>query len=95
MQQKKSRDERMYRVSTRNIPDQYYHLLLTLAWTTTTTTMNSDNKKRILLVDDEHDIALAFKISLQDNGFVVDTLTIPKKHYQISKLVCMICYLLM
>jgi len=35
-------------------------------------TMNSDKKKRILLVDDEQDIALAFKISLENNGFTVD-----------------------
>ena len=39
---------------------------------TMTMTMKSDKKKRILLVDDEYDIALAFKISLQDVGFVVD-----------------------
>ena len=41
--------------------------------------MNSDNKKRILLVDDEYDIALAFKISLQDNGFVVDAFNDPEE----------------
>jgi two-component system response regulator ChvI len=32
-----------------------------------------------LLVDDEHDIALAFKISLQDNGFAVDTFNDPQE----------------
>src|SRR5919199_4118834 len=47
--------------------------------TTTTTTMNSDKKKRILLVDDEHDIALAFKISLENNGFIVDTFNDPQE----------------
>ena len=33
--------------------------------------MNND-ESRILLVDDEPDIALAFKIGLEDNGFKVD-----------------------
>ena len=47
--------------------------------TTTTTTMNSDKKKRILLVDDEHDIALAFKISLENNGFTVDAFNDPEE----------------
>src|ERR671939_535141 len=47
--------------------------------TTTTTTMNSDKKKRILLVDDEHDIALAFKISLENNGFAVDAFNDPEE----------------
>ena len=36
--------------------------------------MMSINKK-ILLVDDEHDIALAFSLGLQSNGFSVDTFT--------------------
>jgi two-component system catabolic regulation response regulator CreB/two-component system response regulator ChvI len=42
-------------------------------------TMNNDKKKRILIVDDEHDIALAFKISLENNGFVVDTFNDPEQ----------------
>ena len=37
--------------------------------------MGEDNK--ILLVDDEHDIALAFSLGLQANGFSVDTFTNP------------------
>ena len=32
----------------------------------------NNNESRILLVDDEPDIALAFKIGLEDNGFTVD-----------------------
>jgi two-component system, OmpR family, response regulator ChvI len=47
--------------------------------TTTTMTMNNDKKKSILIVDDEHDIALAFKISLENNGFVVDTFNDPEQ----------------
>src|ERR671933_2729774 len=47
--------------------------------TTMRTTMNSDKKKRILIVDDEHDIALAFKIGLENNGFVVDTFNDPEE----------------
>jgi two-component system, OmpR family, response regulator ChvI len=47
--------------------------------TTMTMTMNSDKKKRILLVDDEHDIALAFKISLENNGFAVDAFNDPEE----------------
>jgi DNA-binding response OmpR family regulator len=38
---------------------------------------NAKNK-RILLVDDEPDIALAFKIGLEDSGFVVDAFNEPK-----------------
>jgi two-component system, OmpR family, response regulator ChvI len=34
-------------------------------------------KNRILLVDNEPDIALAFKIGLEDNGFVVDAFNDP------------------
>ena len=41
--------------------------------------MNNDKKKRILLVDDEYDIALAFKISLENNGFTVDTFNDPEE----------------
>jgi DNA-binding response OmpR family regulator len=41
--------------------------------------MNSGTKKRILLVDDEYDIALAFKISLENNGFTVDTFNDPEE----------------
>jgi DNA-binding response OmpR family regulator len=32
---------------------------------------------RILLVDDESDVTLAFKIGLEDNGFVVDAFNDP------------------
>ena len=32
-----------------------------------------------MIVDDEHDIALAFKISLENNGFVVDTFNDPEQ----------------
>lgn len=34
-------------------------------------------KQRILLVDDEPDIAFAFSIGLEDNGFVVDSFNDP------------------
>ena len=47
--------------------------------TTMRMTMNSDKKKRISLVDDEHDIALAFKISLENNGFTVDAFNDPEE----------------
>src|ERR671939_782411 len=47
--------------------------------TTMTMTMNRDKKKRILLVDDEYDIALAFKISLENNGFTVDAFNDPEE----------------
>jgi two-component system catabolic regulation response regulator CreB/two-component system response regulator ChvI len=40
---------------------------------------NNKNKKRILLVDDEPDIALAFKIGLEDNGFKVDMFNDPQE----------------
>jgi DNA-binding response OmpR family regulator len=36
------------------------------------------NNNRILLVDNEPDIALAFKIGLEDNGFVVDAFNDPE-----------------
>ena len=39
---------------------------------------NNNTKKRILLVDDESDIALAFKIGLEDNGFIVDVFDDPE-----------------
>ena len=39
--------------------------------------MNKKNNNRILLVDNEPDIALAFKIGLEDNGFVVDAFNDP------------------
>ena len=35
-------------------------------------------RNRILLVDNEPDITLAFKIGLEDNGFVVDTFNDPQ-----------------
>lgn len=43
------------------------------------------SKKRILIVDDEFDIALAFKIGLEDNGFTVDIFDDPEdalKHFK-------------
>lgn len=36
------------------------------------------NNKRILLVDDEPDIILAFKIGLEDHGFIVDAFDDPQ-----------------
>ena len=39
----------------------------------------NNNESRILLVDDEADIALAFKIGLEDNGFKVDAFDNPSK----------------
>ena len=36
-------------------------------------------KNKILLVEDEPDIALAFKIGLEDNGFIVDAYINPKE----------------
>ena len=38
-----------------------------------------NNASRILLVDDEPDLALAFKIGLEDNGFRVDAFDNPMK----------------
>ena len=40
--------------------------------------MNKKNNNRILLVDNEPDIALAFKIGLEDNGFVVNAFNDPE-----------------
>jgi len=40
--------------------------------------ITNTKNKRILLVDDEPDIALAFKIGLEDSGFVVDAFNDPK-----------------
>ena len=40
--------------------------------------MNKNNNNRILLVDNDPDISLAFKIGLEDNGFVVDTFDDPQ-----------------
>jgi DNA-binding response OmpR family regulator len=40
--------------------------------------MNKKSSNRILLVDNEPDIALAFKIGLEDNGFVVDAFNDPQ-----------------
>jgi two-component system, OmpR family, response regulator ChvI len=37
------------------------------------------NENKILIVDDEPDIALAFKIGLEDNGFKVDAFDNPSK----------------
>jgi DNA-binding response OmpR family regulator len=39
---------------------------------------NKNNNNRILLVDNEPDIALVFKIGLEDNGFVVDAFNDPE-----------------
>lgn len=39
----------------------------------------NNNKNKILLVEDEPDIAFAFKIGLEDNGFVVDAYVNPKE----------------
>lgn len=39
----------------------------------------NNNKNKILLVEDEPDIALAFKIGLEDNGFIVDAYINPKE----------------
>jgi two-component system alkaline phosphatase synthesis response regulator PhoP len=41
--------------------------------------MNNKYESKILLVDDEQDIALAFKIGLEDNGFIVDAFDSPLK----------------
>ncbi len=40
--------------------------------------ITNTKNKRILIVDDEPDIALAFKIGLEDSGFVVDTFNEPQ-----------------
>jgi DNA-binding response OmpR family regulator len=40
--------------------------------------MKNNNNNRLLLVDNEPDIALAFKIGLEDNGFVVDAFNDPE-----------------
>jgi DNA-binding response OmpR family regulator len=40
--------------------------------------MMKNNNNRLLLVDNEPDIALAFKIGLEDNGFVVDAFNDPE-----------------
>ena len=37
-----------------------------------------NDKKRILLVDDECDITIAFRMSLESNGFIVDTFNDPQ-----------------
>ena len=37
------------------------------------------NNNKILLVEDEPDIALAFKIGLEDHGFIVDAYINPKE----------------
>jgi two-component system catabolic regulation response regulator CreB/two-component system response regulator ChvI len=39
----------------------------------------NNNKDKILLVEDEPDIALAFKIGLEDSGFIVDAYINPKE----------------
>jgi CheY-like chemotaxis protein len=40
---------------------------------------NNNYESRILVVDDEPDIAMAFKIGLEDNGFTVDSFNSPLK----------------
>ena len=42
-------------------------------------TCKINNNNKILLVEDEPDIALAFKIGLEDNGFIVDAYINPKE----------------
>jgi two-component system, OmpR family, response regulator ChvI len=42
-------------------------------------TIVTTHNKRILLVDDEPDIVLAFKIGLEDYGFIVDAFDDPEK----------------
>ncbi len=42
-------------------------------------TFVTTHNKRILLVDDEPDIVLAFKIGLEDHGFIVDAFDDPEK----------------
>ncbi len=37
-----------------------------------------NDKNRILLVDDESDITIAFRMSLESNGFIVDTFNDPQ-----------------
>jgi two-component system catabolic regulation response regulator CreB/two-component system response regulator ChvI len=44
-----------------------------------TNKINNNSKNKILLVEDEPDIALAFKIGLEDNGFMVDAYINPKE----------------
>jgi two-component system, OmpR family, response regulator ChvI len=39
----------------------------------------NNNSNKILLVEDEPDIAFAFKIGLEDNGFMVDAFIDPKE----------------
>jgi DNA-binding response OmpR family regulator len=39
--------------------------------------MSNNRNTRILLVDDEYDITLAFKIVLEESGFVVDSFNDP------------------
>jgi DNA-binding response OmpR family regulator len=39
----------------------------------------NDDKKKILLVDDERDITIAFRVSLESNGFIVDTFNDPEE----------------
>jgi DNA-binding response OmpR family regulator len=41
--------------------------------------INTKLKKKVVIVDNEDDIALAFKIGLEDNGFAVDTFNEPKE----------------
>lgn len=48
-----------------------------------TRTLASTNKPsyRILLVDDNNDILITIKGSLEDNGFIVDAFSNPLEHY--------------
>lgn len=39
--------------------------------------MTTDNNKKILIVDDEEDILVPIKMTLEDTGFQVDTFTNP------------------
>jgi two-component system, OmpR family, response regulator ChvI len=41
--------------------------------------MNNGIKRRILLIDDERDITFAFRTSLEDKGFIVDSFNDPQE----------------
>ena len=55
------------------------------------TNTNSNSQNRTMIVDDEHDIARLFAITLERNGFVDNSMTLYLR-YQITKLVFMIYY---
>jgi hypothetical protein len=44
--------------------------------------MNEEKRrKKIMVVDDESDITIFYKLTLEYYGFVVDTFNEPKEHY--------------